>query len=83
LRLAVPPKFVAHATLFAPTNIGFPRNAGIAVSTTQHDTETLHHVFTVTAQEGTSTGFGRAQFHQLLCASLAASTDLLSSVTAF
>jgi hypothetical protein len=43
----------------------------------------LDTLFTFTAQEGTSTDFGRAQSQQLLCASLAASASLLSSVTAF
>ena len=73
--------FVRH---LAPTNIGFPDNAGIAVRTTKHDTWNLtpDTLFTRTAREGTSTGFGRVQFHQLLCTSLAASISLLSSVTA-
>ncbi|KXK14210.1 MAG: hypothetical protein UZ14_CFX002001278 [Chloroflexi bacterium OLB14] len=39
--------------------------------------------FTQTAQEGTSTDFGRVQFHHLLCTSLATSVNLLYSVTAF
>jgi len=60
---------------FVLTNISLPCNAGIAVRTTLH--------FTQTAREGTSTDFGRVQFHRLLCTSLAASANLLSSVTAF
>lgn len=69
---------------FVPTNIGFPDNAGIAVRTTKHDTWNLtpDTLFTRTAREGTSTAFGRVQFHQLPCTSLAASVSLLSSVTA-
>jgi hypothetical protein len=39
----VPPKFIALSVIegqmrFAPTDIGFPRNAGIAVYTTNVDT---------------------------------------------
>ena len=41
---------------FVLTNISLPRNAGIAVWTTKRDT-----FFTRTAQEGTSTDFGRVQ----------------------
>lgn len=40
-------------------------------------------LFTRTAREGTSAGFGRAQSHRLPCASLAASASVLSSVVAF
>jgi hypothetical protein len=39
--------------------------------------------FTQTAQEGTSTDFGRVQSQRLPCTSLAASANLLSSFTAF
>lgn len=80
----VPPNFISIEMHFVPTNIGFPHNAGSAVQTTKRGTYNLtpDTLFTFTAREGTSTGFGRVQFHQLLCTSLAASVSLLSSVTA-
>ena len=70
------PSIAFWTTHFAPTIIGCPVNAGIAVQTTRDS-------FTRTAREGTSTDFRRVQFHRLLCTSLAASFSLLSSVTAF
>jgi hypothetical protein len=70
---------------FAPTFIGFSNNVENTVQTTKRDTCNLtpDTLFTFTAQEGTSTGFGRVQSQRLFCTSLAASASLLSSVTAF
>jgi hypothetical protein len=67
---------------FAPTFIGFSNNVENTVYATNVKRLTFH-VFTQTAQEGTSTGFCRAQSQRFLCTSLAASAGLLSSVTAF
>lgn len=88
---AVPPKLVTCVTRFVPTNIGFPDNAEMTVQTTWQHKILSCAAFTRTAQEGTSTGFYRAQVSALVhvhigdcaCASLTACTSLLSSVTAF
>ena len=75
--LAVSPKFIAYKDdALCADNHRLPNNAGIASQPTNGN------VLTWEAQEGTSTGLCRVQFHRSLCTSLAASASLLSSVTA-
>jgi len=62
--------------LFAPTVIGFPDNAGIAVQTTSnHSPARLKRELQL--------GYFGCSFQHVRCISLAASASLLSSVTAF
>jgi hypothetical protein len=72
----VPPKLTACAIHFAPTDIGLPHNAGIAVQTTRfHSLARLKRELQLGSDE--------CNFQRNRCTSLAASASLLSSVIAF
>jgi hypothetical protein len=79
MRPVVPPKLTVlrlRTIHFVPTNIGLPFNAGIAVQTTRvHSLARLERELQL--------GLDECNFQHFGCISLAASTSLLSSVTAF